>query len=732
MNESQFKYHIENNIIFIDGIYESNVTDLVFPECIEDINHFVISEKAFASNDVIKSIKFSSSVEKIMDYAFSNCGSLENVSFGRSTSIKIGKLIFEGCSNIKRVEMDIRLLKDLISMFSEENYTEDEYRKIPKNKLDNGIFYSSICAKHERISYDRDGEREYHYSYEYFGFIPNKLELISLYFTNQDSNTYFSIPILSKFKHLKKIEFLDEVHNLRFIPHGFDVTRIINFPTEIEHIDSTFFKHINAGSIHVSDKSGKVESGTFDQCTFEELFIDDDIKLETYRLWNVRINGDLKLPSNIKNLFLHDVIIGGNFELPPNIINLTIYSSQFRNIVTIPKSVEKIEFINVDCEKFVNNSSATEIELTGCRNTHLFKLNDGVKKLTLSVGNKDYSTKALIHDISSIPESVTSLVLGGFSLNYDLIKNCNLDYLYYTPRNLEELKLPRIRVGNLKICSGYQPAIELKILDLSDVVIDNKLVVGYNKELIKLISPLSAKEFECTNNPKLSLIVVPNHVEQDKVKLEINANRYTIVYPVTLKKYRYGKTTSMESFTGPTKIIFKNPFIKLDSELNWDKYTHHVYHQYNLKSVVFYGKENFENNELVPYWDSKCDYNSFSIEKGKKHNKKFIKKLSNDIEALIEYPVGEINEKETGAFSLRIKGKLKTTNNVKITVTEKQLNKVIYETISQNNELLCSGIFDFDFNNVIELGYLLLEIRIDEISSDENLPLINDVITVRF
>ena len=732
MNDSQFRYHIENGKVFIDGLKNSGISDLLFPESIEGICSLVISEKAFAGNTNIKTIKLSPSVEEIMDYAFSNCDSLEYISFSRSPSIKIGKLILENCSNVKKVEMDVKLLKDLTSMFSLESYTTNEYRTITKKQLDNGVFYSSICSVYKSVSYDRDGDKEYHYSYTHCGYIPNKLCEIALYFTSQNLKTAFSIPNLKNFSHVKTIEFLDEVHSLWYIPKGFDVTRIKNFPKEIENINSEFFKDINAGSIHLTSKCGKVENGTLDQCTYEDLILDDDIELENYRLWKVTINGDLKLPEGIKNLFLHDVVIKGNFELPQGLINLKIYSTDLANSLVIPETLQNLECIYVDAEKLINNSSATSVALIGCKNPEKFKLNNGIKDLTLEIDNKEYSTTSPISKISYIPESVKSLTLGGYILRKELIQNCYLEDLTYTPRNIEELRLPKLRVGNLSINSGYESAIKLRTIDLSDVIVEGKLYVGYNDDLTKLISPLSAKEFECIRNKKLSLIVIPNHVEQDKINIEQNASNYTIVYPVTLKKYCYKKTTRMDSYNGPTKVIFKNPYIHLSSEMDWEAYTFHNYIPFNLKRVVFYGKENCENNELVPYWDNSIDYNSFSITKGESFNKKFQKRISNNLEASIEYPVGGFKENELSRFFLKITGKINSPNKLKVTVIEKQLGKVLFEKLSENDGVLCSDTFDFDFNNVVELGFLLLEIRVDEASSEGFKPIINSPIIIRF
>ena len=729
-----FEYHQDNGTIFIDGLKIDNVANLVFPDSIDGINKLAISERAFSDNKTITSVILSQSITEIGSYSFSNCESLKSISFGRNLNIKIGDLILNSCFNLEYIELDIALLKELPHMFSNESHYVGEYGKITNKQLDNGRSYSSIHSEHIDTYYDRDGDKCYRYSNTYSGYIPNKLESIGLFFGSQEFKYSFQIPSLRNFKHLKSLKYLDEVHDMRFFPRGFDVTRTENFPKEIINISSDFFKRINAGSIYISSKSGRIEERMFDDCDYEDLVFDDDVKMESWRLYNTKISGTLKTPSNITKLELNDVQINGDLELLPTIKSLVLSNFKHANPLTISDNVTNIVIISSDVKKIINNSHASSIELIACDNTHLFNLNEGVKTLIISIPMVEHKTHKVFQDIPFLPNSVETLKLDGYHLRPSLLEHSGVRNLNLTPRNEEEIVVPQIVLDNLSITAGHEAAIPLKTIDLSNVIINKKLYIGFSKSLTKVIAPLSAREVEYDRCESLSLIVVPNHVAQDSIKLNRIADRYTIVYPVTLKEYCYKKIQSLNSFNQPTKIIFKNPFIVLTTQMDREKYTYAIYRQYNLKKVVFYGKEGEKNEDLVPYWDPKDSrFNYFNIEKGKTHYKKFQKNIVDGLIATIEYPVGGLKANEQPLFSISILGNVNTNNKMRLSLRETQLDKILLtKELNNFDGVLLSESFEFDFHNVTELGFLSLEMIIDEIKPSLSKTIKRETFFIKF
>lgn len=134
-----FNYSIEKDTVIIHGLKDSSAKEIIFPTEIDGFTKLIIDKKAFANLDTLESVILSKSVIEIRDFAFSSCHNLREFDFDRQTTPKFGWRIFEDCSSVEHISLEISILSDYFPrFFSDKTLTRMSGINVPKKDLDDG------------------------------------------------------------------------------------------------------------------------------------------------------------------------------------------------------------------------------------------------------------------------------------------------------------------------------------------------------------------------------------------------------------------------------------------------------------------------------------------------------------------------------------------------------------------------------------------------------------------
>ena len=529
VSQEPFSYHISrNDSVYADTVHIEKVTDcsietLVFPEAIEGCTRFSICKNAFANCPRLKKIVFPQGLAAIDDYAFSHCEKLEEISFGRIRKLFLGKYVFEGCTRVKSVTIDIALLNEFGRLFSEpfnstpsrpwSSYMRpddsssahrpyvlslDEKTIISlQGENDDGVMYPTLFEIHGGEYEDKDGYSHFTIWQTIWGFVPKSLEVIRLYVTGDKPPTESKRKDWTYFSTLKRIDVLDPVGNESILPIVGD-NAIYRWPrgrsilVPMERYRRGTFGQVNivAGE--------ETYGGTFHESSFESLSFDKGSRLLDPHLVSVSVHGLCSIRSPISELEMVACKFRTEVLLPDTLRSLKIYKSSFGSTLALPGSLENLEISSMKMSDADNEIAADEKSANG---DYPLTISWPNSLKTLSINESTFGAKFTLPDSLeelSIESCDLSNVTGGTNANAIRLRRCtNIEgfllgtkaksvriagnprsplVIHELPAESEDITLNYVKIATTRFGNNRLQRLSIELLCNESLTIENEYI----------------------------------------------------------------------------------------------------------------------------------------------------------------------------------------------------------------------------------------------------------------